>query len=177
MGVVIKPIVLEDILKEVLSYIPSIKSLDGKMDANITFGFGSDKELELFLSNRKSTNVYPIIWLVYPYSETHNITNLTAENLTLIIAVDSNASMENKDRIELTFKKLLIPIFGYLKEVFKKANVITVLGDEEPFKVTKYPNYSKTDAKDETKVSYIWDALKVECGIRIVDTCIKPIKI
>ncbi len=72
MGIVTKTIILEDVLKSVFNYLPAMSYNEGGDEFSVTFGFGTKKDLNKFLTLRKRSTVYPLIWLLYPYNELHN---------------------------------------------------------------------------------------------------------
>ncbi len=178
MGVVTKPIILEDVLRTVFSYLPDMPYNVGDASYPVVFGSGDEIALNQFLANREETTVYPIIWMLYPGTEDHQRNRLVAENITFILAMENmNISMENEDRINTTFKKVLLPLQYNMRLAILRSNVLSFTDKEESLKTTKYPNYSKTDARTESGTIAIWDALKVVVGLNVTGECIKSITI
>ena len=170
MGVTQTPIQVEKVLEAIFAYLPDRSYEDGGDKFPVIFGYGDDIALNVFLKNREITESYPLIWLLMPYEEKHFITKVTLEKVVFIIAVDTNEVMENKQRLDETFGKVLMPLFDDFKYVFKAANVINTSSEYE---VIKYPNYGEND---KTLTTAIWDALKVTVSFSVIDTCLKPIK-
>jgi len=160
-------IVVEDRLREIFAYLPAI---DGYIPV---FGCGDQRELNAFLVNKKAEAPYPLIWLVYPYSEQHKRTKVELESITLILAVETNQAMLNLQRIEDVYKVFLYPLLDNIKYVFRVASIMN-LSDE--YDVWKYPNYSgDANLGEENETIAIWDALKVNFNCTINDKCLKPI--
>ena len=91
-----KTIVVEERLQEIIDCFPEIESLSGRSSHKVIFGYGDEKELNAFLKVRKLEAVYPLIWLLYPYSEKHTNTKVEVSKAVFIMSVSTNASMENK---------------------------------------------------------------------------------
>ena len=167
-------IVVEDRFKEMFEYLPPLVNAEGT-PWPVTFKWGDEKELQAFLTNNRSADSpYPLIWLVYPYVEVHRRTKVHLDNLSLVIAVDTNAEMLNDERLEETYKKYLIPLFNNVKEVLRRANITSTPTE---YTVVKYPNYSGEDVVADSNVTNdIWDAMRVTFSIWINNVCLKPIK-
>lgn len=174
MGVVKQIIVFEDVLEAIFSYLPRMKYNTGDLDDYpVVFGAGDKKALNVFLKTKlKGDRPYPLIWLLYPYEETHNRTNLSIDKTTLILAVPTNKSMQTKQRIDETYKKVLFPLYDNMVFALGQANIVNIAHE---FKVVKYPNYSDEPSDEESAGIFIWDALRVNFQITIQGTCLKPI--
>lgn len=168
MGVVKNIMVLEDKLEAIFSYLPAIDTFIPK------FAYGDPKELAAFLKHKhKGQQPYPLIWLLYPYAETHEGTHLEATNVSLILAVQTNASMQNKQRLAETYKKILFPLYDNIVYAFNAANIVNVA---HKYRVVKHPNYSDDRSLGGSHAGpFIWDAMKVTFDIKIQDTCLRPI--
>lgn len=175
MGVSTKAIIIEDVLDEVFSYLPEV-SFDGG-NFPIVFDSGDEVALNGFLANREKSDTYPLLWMLYPQIEDHLKTRVIVDNLSFILAVTTNNSMENRERIKTTFKEILMPVFYNIRLALQRASVVTVKGGALSFKIIKHPNYSSTEARDSTGAVAIWDALKITVSLEIIEGCIKPIKI
>ena len=81
--------------------------------------------------------------------------------------------MQNKERMQETFGKILMPLLFNVREAFKKANIVNINNEYE---VIKYPNYSESDVAQKSGTVVVWDALKVSFSLIIMDTCLRPIK-
>lgn len=175
MGVIKKAIVLEDKLEAMFDYLPAMPNSAKDATYPVTFSYGTPKDLNAFLKHKhKAGSPYPLIWLLYPYVETHTKTHIESTSISLILAVQTNSSMQNKQRIDETYKKVLMPLYDNVVHCLTTANISNV---EHKFKVVKHPNYSDDLALGGSHAgAFIWDALKVTFGIKIQDTCLKEIK-
>ncbi len=167
-----RTIELEKVLEEMFSFLPNMAGTSGSQLFPIVFGYGDELALNGFLANREKATTYPLIWKL-PVKEVTERHNLQVDNMTLILAVETNQSMENPQRMRETFEKVLMPLLDNVKHVFKTANIINM---EDSFTIEKHPNYSKTDAREENAVISIWDAIKVTFSFEVIDTCLKDIK-
>jgi len=173
MGGATRTIELEGVLEAMFSYLPEMSMEEGGDTFPVIFGYGDELELNNFLANREVSTTYPLIWLLYPLKEKHTDTKLEVDNASFILAVSTNSSMENKQRMAETFGKMLMPLLYNVRYAFKNANVININNE---YDVVKHPNYSKTEERDESAVIAIWDALKVTFSFTIRDTCLREIK-
>ena len=172
MGVALKSIILEDTLEEMISYMPAMSFDVGGDTFPINFGYGDRLDLNAFLQTREESDTYPLIWLLYPYEEKHTNTKLEVSGATFILAVDTNNSMQNLERIKETFGKVLMPLLFNFRLLFKKANIINT---NLEFDVVKHPNFSDSELRDKTATTVVWDALKVTTDFTVTDTCLKEI--
>ncbi len=166
-----KSISVETVLEELFSYLPGVKGLSGIATYKPTFMYGDQYQLLDFLRQNSGKTVYPLIWLVYPFEEVHERSCLDIENLTLVLAVETNTTMLNKERLAETFGKILMPLLDNIKHTFITSNVIST---DEVFKITKFPNYAE-DNEAVNGSTYVWDALKIRTKVEIKDNCVKPI--
>lgn len=176
MGHITKTIIVEDVLEEVMSYLPKMSFSEGGPEYPVTFGYGDEIELNLFLSNREESDVYPLIWMLYPQAEEHLKTRVKLPNVSFILSVTTNQSMENKERMKVTYGRILMPLLFNVRLLFRKSNVISVDSKMEKYKIVKYPNFSETQLRNKTGTIAIWDALKFTLDLDIIENCIKPIK-
>jgi len=168
MGVVKKMIVVEERLQEMFNTLPVIQTVDG--DFKPIFMYGDQKELNTFLkANTNAEKPYPLIWLVYPYEEKHTRTNVEISNISLILAVETNIEMFNPERMESTFKAVLIPLWDNIRELFNASNTIAV---SQEYDIIKFPNYGEEDTSESTD---IWDALKITFECEINNYCLNEI--
>ncbi len=168
-----KSIILEDVLEEIFGYLPDMAFTSGGTTYPVVFGYGDELELNIFLSTREVSDSYPLIWLLYPYQESHTDNRLILDNVNFILAVETNSSMQNKERIKETFTKILMPLFFNMRLAFKKANVINT-ADE--YDMVKHPNFSESESREKSAGTFIWDAIKVTTSFNVIDTCLMEIK-
>lgn len=173
MPVVHDTIIVEDRFGEVFNYLPAIKYPGSATSYNPVFRYGNDFELKAFL--KTNPRPYPLIWLLYPYLEVHHKTKVELPSVSFILAVDSRADMQGPERIEETYKKILIPLFNNFKKVLSRNNIMNI---EQVFNITKFPNYSDDNLSGiNNKTDAIWDALKVNFSCDINNVCLKEIRI
>lgn len=176
MGQLSKAIIVEDVLEKVFSFLPEMSFDDPSETYKVVFGYGDDIELNTFLANREASTVYPLVWMLYPQTEKHLKTKVSLNNVSFILAVQTNNEMENPERIKLTYSKILMPLFHNIRLLFRQSNVISVYDKEEAYNAVKYPNYSETELRDKAGTISIWDALKITVDLDVIQGCIKPIK-
>lgn len=165
-------IVLEDKFEDVLFYLEPITTSSGVYKH--TFMCGTEKQLEDFMAQCKaSKSIYPLIWLLSPYNEVHFKNRAEFENLQLVLAVETNTTMLNDERLKTTYSSVLMPLFHDFKRVITKANNFNVKDD---FGFVKYYNYSNDNGTGEKhKTSYIWDAVKVSISGYVTPNCLRKI--
>lgn len=174
MGVIHEIIIVEDIFKKVFSYLPEMKFNESDtISFKPRFSYGNEKALLAFLKSTEgeSTRPYPLIWLVYPHNEKHQKTKVELKSTKLIIAVNNkNKAQLNEERIELSYKKILIPLCNNIITVLTKSNVFNI---KHEFDIIKFPNYSNNN--NENYTVDIWDAMQIVFSGSIIDNCVKPI--
>lgn len=155
-------IIVEDRLNIVLDKLNTIGGVKP------TFRYGDEKELLAFLRSKSGSKKtpYPLIWLEYPYNEIHKKNYVTIDRMSLVIAVKTLPELLNDERLEKTYKKLLILIVDNIIDVFKKSNIVFV--KDEVYEITKFPNY-QDDGKH--KSTDIWDAIKLTFELQISNNC------
>ena len=167
-------IIIEDRFEEALSYLPEMYGLNSSSTETFkpTFMYGDEQELIMYLKLfSESSEIYPIIWLIQPYKEKHKGKRVYLDNISFVLATSTNRNMLNKDRMESTFKKILIPLYDNMMEIFKYCNTIDLA---ETNNVIKYPGYKNIDG-DKNRTVAIWDAIKLDLSCSINDNCLKPI--
>lgn len=164
-------IIVEDRLAELFSLMTNYLANDG-MNFVPVFMYGDQKELNAFLAIRgSSSKKYPLIWLLYPYEENHSKNKVNISNMSLVLAIETNASYLNFERIEKSYKEILIKLFNAIKVLFRTANTLHV---DDDYTVIKYPNYSGDDNNQkESETIYLWDALKITFDCEITNVCLR----
>lgn len=170
MGITKSYIIVEDRLEDIFSFLPEIKA-----GFKNHFGYGDKKELLAFLKTKTkgATTPYPLIWLLYPYKESHTKKGVQVKNLQLILAVEGGASSQNPQRMEETFKAVLFPLLDNIIKAFTQANITNW---NREFEAEKRPNYSSSEEGTAHATTFRWDALKFKTDIVINDGCLKEIK-
>jgi len=164
---------VEDKIEEILSFIPPLVNEQGN-EFKHYFSHGPSQDLNSFIAKETEQNVYPLIWLVYPYTETRNDINVTVSNLRLILAVDNSVDMLNKQRLMGSYSKALYPLFFSIQKILTKANNIEVVDNE--YRLTKFPNYGEKKHNHDTfdaLTTTIWDALAVDFSFKLNKFCHK----
>lgn len=166
-------IIVEDRLQELFNYLPEMDDIDltGNKYKPV-FKYGDQKELLAFLKLNQKVSIYPLIWLVYPHNEVHHNNRVVLENISLVLAVEGNINSLNEERMQITFNKILIPLFNNIKTLFQLGSIINV---GETYNVTKYPKYSYLEDSEQNNVTAIWDAMKITFNCDISNRCLKPI--
>lgn len=151
---------------------------EGSQSFNPVFSYGDKKELNAFLANNKISRPYPLIWLLYPYSEKQSKKRVNLKDLVLILAVNTKLSLSAQERHEKTMKKILIPLLNNVIKVFTRAVNVDF---NSVFEVVKFHNYSDNEIavfrniKEESKTIDLWDAIKVTLDLSINTACLKSI--
>jgi hypothetical protein len=166
-----KSIVIEDRLEEIFSYLTPITSNDLQAFMPI-FKVGDQKELISFFNQSETLTNYPLIWLDMPYIENHYNQKKVEVDVSLILAVETNGSMLNSERMDKTYKPILLPLLDNVIDLFKKANTVSF---DFNYKITKFPNYSDTEQGEENKFVDIWDAIKLEITLNFNNKCLRAI--
>jgi len=168
-------IVVETTLRSIFSQLPDV-TINGTAYP-VNFDWGSQKDCNLRLASfGKTSNNYPLIWMVQT-KEKHNTAKHTAEkNLKLIIAVNSKHKNSGNPKVwDTEFVDVLNPLAANVIKALEKSGVTTIINSE--FDLDKKANYSETD---ETKTYTIdnWNVVVFEGKVRFDDTgnCINTIR-
>ncbi|RLA04913.1 MAG: hypothetical protein DRQ47_02475 [Gammaproteobacteria bacterium] len=173
MGVVFDTIIVENRLEEIFNQLPIMTNSKG-VDFKPVFKFGDEFELNAFLRASKgdAKRPYPLIWLVYPYTEDHTRTVVNIENMVLVLATVTNSSYNNSQRLKENYEKILIPLYENIKLAFLRVNILST---DDTYNMIKFPNYGREDGA-EAKTIDLWDALKITFNCAINNNCIRQIK-
>ena len=167
-------IVVEDKLKAILDQLPLVPlSTTGLFKP--VFMWGSQRDLIATLKLYKSSQKpYPLVWLITPYKETHDRLKkrVDVENMSIILAVPNNSQMLPIQRLETSFKQVLIPLFENVQDLFRKASTVS---SDQVYGIEKHYNYGGDDQK--TGITDIWDVLKFDINMQINDRCLNKMVI
>lgn len=171
--------IVENRLSEIFDYLPLMSYSVNGTEYKPKFGYGTQKHLNDFIINsaQNLVDIYPLIWLLYPYREEHTNKGRKVEvkELTLILAVNASKTMNTEERLTTTFNKVLFPLYDNVILSFFRANTVNM---QDLIKVVKFPNYSGDNLSGEENFTVDrWDALKVIISICFNDACLTPIKI
>ena len=170
-------IVIENVLKEVFSYLPEMSYSKNSTPYKPVFKYGDTVELAEFIRQaaEKGYETYPLIWLLYPYRENHvkRGRGVVIEDLTLILAVNTSAAMLNDERLATTFEKVLNPLYENVHKVMTRAASLNVDPETE---IVKFPNYSGDLSNGEQNFTIDrWDAIKTIWNVYVNDKCLRKI--
>jgi hypothetical protein len=155
-------IVVETRLKEIFDTLPEING------CKPVFGYGTDIQLNEFLAAKVREKVYPLIWLVYPNEEIHDMngTTLSCPSMTFILASNAQKSILNDHRIATIYNDVLNPLFDNVIRSFSNTvSRVVPFSDTETFRATKFPNYTNEKTKNESKTISPWDAIRLNCSL------------
>tara|TARA_Y100000310_G_C20502372_1_gene724647 strand:+ start:149 stop:655 length:507 start_codon:yes stop_codon:yes gene_type:complete len=157
-------IIVENRFKEVLAHMPEFINPDTTTAYSYHIKVGPEEDINPYL--KKSKEPYPLIWLTYPFIETHKINKVECKNISFVIAVKGNSTKLLDDRFDDVYVNRLMPMFSTFKHVIEKANIIKTTNE---YDVVKFPNYTK---KDKNATIDIWDAIKVTFDCVVDDKCL-----
>lgn len=148
----------------------------GQLPSKVKFMFGTQKELNIWLSGTPSGEKYPLVWLVYPVTESYNNNPesfYTYKGIRLIFAINNDAEKLVQTRLQTT-RFILDQIVEGFKDLmyqssFKKYITVDKLVDiKEKF----HPNYSVNEQKTSGTVD-VWDAITFDCDLHFIPKCFK----
>lgn len=165
-------IVVEERIRDVLVDLPKVVT-DYKgtpTEFKHRFDWGSKEDLNILLAQEKQ--VYPLIWLETGFSEDHkpNADEVSASVSIKIATYGLDTSLLNQQRLNLTFKDILIPVLDNIVKAFNRSNIVKL--DDFDYKITKFYNYGTGSSQETTD---IWDAIKLDINLTINNDCIKPV--
>jgi len=159
-------IVVEELLKTLFSQIPNV-IVDGESFEPV-FGWGDLKDLNIFLKQEQKK--YPLIWLETGFSEDFSTEGVRISPNIVIATYGLDQTYSNEQKLDLSFKKVLFPLLDSVLKTFTRSNVVNF--DGESFKIMKYYNYGDGSKHETTD---IWDAIKLEVDLVLLEGCIKDI--
>lgn len=165
---------VESRLKELFPTLPNITDIDS-VEHKPKFDFGTEEDLHVFINDNRDakTNTYPLIWIQTPFTTNGKEPKLGCK-LKLILAVNSNSKLTNSERLEISFKTILVPLFENVIKAFNRCGFIT-LRNRENEKRTNFFNYGVKQGETESQATDIWDAIKFECEIEMSDCALREI--
>ena len=158
-------ILVEDRLHELFNTLPEITG--NVTNFKPSFGFGTYEDCVKFLAHKAKEGVkhYPLVWLETPFTRTGK-ENRFQFPLKLILAEKSNAEMSNLQRLDITFKPMLVPLYNNVLTALNKSGFTKILKPEK----NKATNYFNFGVDGKTQATDIWDAIKFECELEM-DEC------
>ena len=169
-------IIVEDKLRELFDTLPLINApvLNGTQDFKAFFEIGNENDVNEFL--KLETNKYPLIWLDSEF-EVDELDQGSDADINLILATVTEATgMTNQERIDISFKNVLIPLKENIKKALDRGNTTMII--DRSFTSKKYYNYGTKQAVravERHPVGDVWDALKISVSLRFFNNCLKQI--
>lgn len=175
-------ILVEQRLKELFETLP-VQTIDGS-DYKPAFDFGTHEDLLKYLKYKRKEGgkIYPLIWLETPIVKNGKEERLKIE-LKLVIATLTNSEISNTERLQLTFKTTLVPLYDNIQKALMQSGFTRILnadknkradffnyGVKDTNKKTNVYNYGISDTNKEKHLATdIWDAIKFECDLEITE--------
>lgn len=158
-------IVVETTLREIFTQLPQV-TIDAK-PYSVRFSWGSQKDCNLHLASIKTTNKYPLIWLVQS-TEGANFANHTVErNIRLLIAKNNHHSKSTNPPVwDSEFENVLNPLLKNVITALEKSGVTTIVGST--YKVERRANYSETDEKNTYAIDN-WNVIVFDAKVRFTE--------
>jgi len=131
------------------------------------FSYGNKTDLLKFLKlkRREGTNIYPLVWLITPFSvsgDTH-----PEAPITIVMATLSNKDMSNKERTTTTFEQVLDPLFvDVVRQLMRhgKTKLVKLSSSTQ----TRYFNY---ETEEEIEGTDVWDAISFSGFVQFNHKC------
>lgn len=163
-------IIVEDRLIELFDTLPVIVN-EGK-NFKPVFDFGTHEDLLRFLKSKQKEGVtpYPLIWLETGFDvvgEDHEKT----VSIKLILAVNTDSIMSNRERLEVTIKLILIPLQERIFKALRRSSITDILDDRKNKTSIRF-NLSENDISQATE---IWDAIILQSEVTINNQFLKTI--
>ena len=169
-------IIVEESLKELFATLPII-TVDN-LEYMPQFNFGTHEDLLCFLSHKakEEGKIYPLIWLETPVEKKGKENKINID-LTLVLATLTSSEISNVERLEVTFKPTLIPLYNNVLKALRQSGFTKIVNAENN-KRTDFYNYGVNEKNENEKKNIttdIWDAIKFECELQIRKDCKKNI--
>lgn len=168
-------IIIEDRLQELFETLPTIPSGDpDQPTAQPQFGFGTEKQLLVFLQDfeKQSVYPYPILWYETPRRSTGPKQIRTVSGATFIIATPTKEGWSNKQRLKSTVAQRIEPVAELMFKALRKSGFTRIIGQNTSYEDELFLNYGNPD-QSENKVPYIWDAMRITLDLEVTDKCLR----
>jgi hypothetical protein len=166
-------IIAEDRFIPLFDTLPSI-TVDNS-DYKPNYDFGSHEDLLRYLNQKakEGGKIYPLVWVETPI----NLKGYSKKRgkVKFVLATLSNSELSNRERLEVTIKPTLIPLYNNIITALCQSGFSQILNrNDENYDI--HYNYGVKE-KDEKKseATDIWDAIKFECELQLTDECLKKI--
>ena len=145
----------------------------GQTPSKVKFMFGTQKELNIWLAETKDK--YPLVWLVYPLTESYNNNQqsfYTYSNARLIFAINNDSDKMVHTRLQTT-RFVLDQLTEKFTELMRNSHLkkFILVDKTTDIKEKFYPNYSTNEQKDSGSID-IWDAITFDCDLHLIPNCI-----
>lgn len=172
-------IIVEDILTEIFNQLPLVVDSNGKT-FKVNFNWGTEDALNLWISQKKQSAKYPLIWLLESETKVESLASNKAErDIRLIIAKESNHKTNTNPIIwETEFKNILVPLAKNTLKALEKSGVTNITNGYSFEQKSNYDEVSRQkEDKNETKNFTIdcWNIILFKAKIVFLgDRCINP---
>ena len=161
-------IVVEEHLKNIFDQLPLIKGFKPK------FNWGSQDTLNLYLSQLKQTNKYPLIWLVESPDNIGMYSKTIEKSVKLIIAKQSvHVTNTNPIIWETEFKEVLNPLLDNVIKALERSTITEI--KDSKYKIQRITNYSEDNGKNAKTIDN-WNVIILELDVYFKENCLKQIK-
>ena len=161
-------IVVEEYLKNIFDQLPLIKGFKPK------FNWGSQDALNLYLSQLKQTNKYPLIWLVESPDNIGMYSKTIEKSVKLIIAKQSVHTTNTNPIIwETEFKEVLNPLLENVIKALERSTITEI--KDSKYKIQRITNYSEDNGKNAKTIDN-WNVIILELDVYFKENCLKQIK-
>ena len=164
-------IIVEERFGEIFNTFPQI--VVGGRGYDINYNFGSHTDLIRYMKSKtlESGGVsYPLIWLETPIErEVRRGGTIELRDVSLILATLSDATKSNIERLEITFKPTLIPLYKKVMKGLRMSGFTTII-DEGKHSVTNFYNFGVVE-KEHGGGPEIWDVLKIKVDLIMSSEC------
>jgi predicted RNA-binding protein YlqC (UPF0109 family) len=128
--------------------------------------------LNLYLSQLKQTNKYPLIWLVES-PDTVNV-RMVEKSIKLIIAKQSVHTTNTNPIIwETEFKEVLNPLLENVIKALERSTITEI--KDSKYKIQRISNYSEDNGKTAKTIDN-WNVIILELDVYFKENCLKQIK-
>lgn len=146
----------------------------GQTPSKLKFMFGTQKELNVWLAT--TTDKYPLVWLVYPVTESYNNNPqsfYTYKGIRLIFAINNDAEKLVQTRLQTT-RFVLDQLTARFTELMRNSRFkkFILIDKQVDIKEKFFPNYSTNEQKTGGTVD-VWDAITFDCDLHLIPNCIK----
>ena len=161
---------VEEIFDELFDTIPEY---DG--NNKLFFGYGEQKELNLYLAQRPKNgdHCYPLLWYNLPNTLKGN-KQYVQGTFEFVLAHNRTYELINDVSFRDIFGRILYPHFSLVIQALSKAGfMLDIDSDANKYEYTNYPNYGNPpthEGKDESIVIDIWDAIKFKVKLNVKGT-------